>query len=188
MSKFDYRPIHRKAVTETQITLHSNLGPSLISSSTSRANRCWDDERGTPKSEEQRSCSSLRGGCRRGTKRGDGFMGQFAFTRAQAQITPALILLPKWGARSPPSLQSTTKQAFVYIPLNFSPAICFDGPFLKHERFQPKNALLRVFNESIWFFFRGRFFIIYLSIWLFTRRFTKPSWISKAKCLFIIWT
>lgn len=159
MSKFDYRPIHRKVVTDAQITFRTNLGPSLISSSTSHANRCWDDGRGTSKSEEQRSCSSLRSGCRWGTRRGDGFMGQFAFTRAQAQITPALILLPKWGARSPPSLQSTTKQAFVYIPLNFSPAICFDGPFLKHENFQPKNALLRVFNEGIWFFFEAIFLL-----------------------------
>lgn len=73
-------------------------------------------------------------------------MGQFAFTRAQAQITPALIRLPKPSPHSPPSLQATTKQAFVYIPLNFSPAICFDGPFLKHEGFQPENAL-RLFRK-----------------------------------------
>lgn len=42
--------------------------------------------------------------------------------------------------RSPPHAeQPTTKQAFVYIPLYFSPAICFDGPFLKHEGFEPRK-------------------------------------------------
>lgn len=72
-----------------------------------------------------------------------GFMGQFAFTRASAQITSALIRLPKWGPLTT-RRQPTTEQAFVYILLYFSPAICFDGPILKHEGFEALKCFTTV--------------------------------------------
>lgn len=82
--------------------------------------------------------SSLREGRDAVRSVGDGFMGQFAFTRALAQITPVLIRLSKWGA-APYCPLHTAVQAFVYIRSYFSPAICFDGPFLKHECLEARN-------------------------------------------------
>lgn len=55
--------------------------------------------------------------------------------------------------RLPPHAeQPTTKQAFVYIPLYFSPAICFDGPFLKHEGFETPKILYDGHSGHFWFF------------------------------------
>lgn len=55
--------------------------------------------------------------------------------------------------RLPPHAeQPTTKQAFVYIPLYFSPAICFDGPFLKHEGFEAPKILYDGHRGHFWFF------------------------------------
>lgn len=82
----------------------------------------------------------IRGEAGRGSV---GFMGQFAFTRASAQITSALIRLLKWGSPST-RRHTTTKQALVYILLYFSPAICFDGPILKHEGFEAPKCFTTV--------------------------------------------
>lgn len=54
--------------------------------------------------------------------------------------------------------QPTTEQAFVYIPLYFSPAICFHGPFLKHEGSEVPKCFMTVVHEHFWFFSDALFY------------------------------
>lgn len=108
-------------MNKSRTSIHGNFESTLISYGALR----W---RAAPRSENVQGSSLKANWGFEGSKwgGGDGFMGQFAFTRAQAQITQALIRLPKWG--SPPA---STKQAFVYILLIFSSTIHFDGLFVK---------------------------------------------------------
>lgn len=77
-------------------------------------------------------------------------MGQFAFTRTLHRLRPHL---------STHRNENEPVQAFVYIPPNFSLAICFDGSSLKHE----------VFNNEMFYYSHldifGGLFYDYHSPW-----------------------
>lgn len=101
-------------------------------------NRCWEDA-GIAVRGADRLFIKSRGGRGAGAGRDPerwlyGTICIYTSTSTDYARTypPAEITLP------PGAHRAATKQVFVYMPTNFSPAICFDGPFLENEGFRPK--------------------------------------------------
>lgn len=84
---------------------------------------------------------------------GDGFMGQFAFTRAPAQITSALIRLPKWGSHAYDLRPN--KPLFIF-PCIFHPPFVLTAHPRNMKVLKHRNALWRL-SASAFDFFRRAF-------------------------------
>lgn len=89
-----------------------------------------------------------------GRGKSDGFMGQFAFTRAPAQITAALIRLSKWGAHNPRVPATYDQTSLCLYSLVFFTRHLFWRPISKTWRFlkRPKYITMDTYRVD-----RGRF-------------------------------
>lgn len=137
----------------------------------SHRNRCWDDERGLPS--EMFLFIKGEGRCRGAA----GFIGQFAFTRTPAQITRALIRLPKWGVL-PTSYQTSLCLCSTgfFARYLFWRAISKTWPFLPKKCFtviRPAILIFRSIKTGLWTFSKKAFNILicllYVTLYYFQR-------------------